>query len=111
MATNVADELRTAFDHVGLRVDLVHIGYHEGGSDTLEQYSFWVSDTYRFQEHNPGGRWRRVEDESPTDGTEVLVWPRRADRVTAIYDKDAGYLPIGPRKVTHWMPLPEPPSD
>lgn len=121
MANSVADELRKAFDHVGLRVDLVHIGYRDttlGGPDTLEQYSFWVPDTYRFQGHNPGHQWRRVEDESPEDGTEVLVWPRNGHVVEQVLysSREDGYLTMNDgyltsRKPTHWMPLPAPPSD
>ncbi len=113
MANSVADELRKAFDHVGLRVDLVHIGYRvsSDGRCPLQQYSFWVIDDYRFQGHNPGQGWRRVKDENPEDGTEVLVWPRDRLSVTAIHDKDAGYLPIGPSRPTHWMPLPAGPEE
>lgn len=118
MANSVADELRKAFDHVGLRVDLVHIGYRKatvdthaspGASDSLEQFSFWVPETYVFQGHNPGQGWRRVEDESPADGDEVLVWTENGAAI-ALFDEGWSYVG-GSQKATHWMPLPAPPSD
>ncbi len=108
--SQVNRELRKAFDHAGLDGIL-----REENSRRIRtndcRFSFWVKDTYTFQRPATDNHWRRVEDESPKDGDEVLVWPRDRNHVTAIYDADCGYVLMGGAgPPTHWMPLPRPPS-
>ncbi len=107
-------ELRKAFAHVGLDGTLRKEGglrRRVGASTNDRRFSFWVwmSDGYVFREPAPDRRWRRVEDESPEDGTEVLAWPTFDETVErTLYIGDGRF---GNPCVTHWMPLPAPPSD
>ena len=59
-------------------------------------------------------KWISVRDRVPKDGEEVLVCTRSQNGVRNI---DKGYWRIdrfihrGKREVTHWMPLPEFPTE
>lgn len=59
------------------------------------------------------GAWVSVEQQMPEEGRPVLVWCRsrmstRHATVSTFYD---GKWSRRVRDVTHWMPLPEPPTE
>jgi hypothetical protein len=55
------------------------------------------------------GDWRSVEDELPPNGDNVLVVDELFEPYVAYYFDGAWYDNLN--KVTHWMPLPEPPEN
>jgi hypothetical protein len=68
--------------------------------------------------------WRNIET-APRDGTWVLVFAKLVEperwvegirdlpsfMAVAAYHPDAGWCVCTIREATHWMPLPEPPTD
>ena len=54
-------------------------------------------------------KWRRIEDNLPEVGQEVIVMIRNASVQTSFYDLE-GDGDFDYFDVTHWMPLPDPPN-
>lgn len=109
-------------------------------SDLLEKVDQFEEDIKNIREGNPVGavalvgrellarfqaqipRWISVEERLPEEGCWVLCWYKRWDNsswhtVGRINPFDGGWeLDVGhglenKNKVTHWMPLPEPPKE
>ena len=60
--------------------------------------------------------WIRVKDEMPEPFLNVLVWIENGKAANMGYVTRAGHWFVhfwytAPVKVTHWMPLPEPPKE
>ena len=60
-------------------------------------------------------KWISVEERLPNDGEEVLVWVDGGILDVGIWSKrDKGWVDASSLQqafgVTHWMPLPEPPT-
>lgn len=58
--------------------------------------------------------WRTI-DSAPRDGTPVLVWGGRHSPKPVIVESDGEWWNTAGRGLratpTHWMPLPDPPSE
>ena len=64
---------------------------------------------------NPMSEWISVKDEMPEPFLNVLVWIENGKAANMGYVTQAGHWFVhfwytAPVKVTHWMPLPEPPK-
>ena len=60
------------------------------------------------------GEWIPVTERLPDDGSEYLVWYGGFRHCTVVVRRGGEFLKQGMRiteNVTHWMPLPAPPSD
>ena len=56
-------------------------------------------------------KWISVKDRLPKDCTDVLT-NTLVGCYVGYYDNDVGlWYETGPTEVTHWMPLPEPPTE
>lgn len=66
------------------------------------------------------GRWISVKDRLPDDSVGYVavfapgaaissLWPTRWDAVNQCFDAGGGWFEID--EITHWMPLPDPPSE
>ena len=84
------------------------INGYKGNNCTFEQGADWlIARGVTVQE------WISVDDEIPPDQEEVLVLTQSKNGVRNV---DKGYWAIdhfihrGRSKVTHWMPLPDPPK-
>lgn len=98
--------------------------FQETAPASLEAYERLQADVKRLLAENEGLRlasdWQPIET-APTDGTMVLVYAPATDPAkwaidlpeaicTAVYHEDAGWCICTVRDVTHWRPLPNPPT-
>ena len=106
--SHVVQELRKAFDHVGLSSAINPLGsikFNENGA-CIEDFSFWVPEDYTFQAPAVDDRWRRVEDEKPEEAQMVLIWPFFGGAFAALFLKSKFWRHGETCPATHWMPLP-----
>jgi hypothetical protein len=54
--------------------------------------------------------WIKIEDREPKKGQRVLVFPYAAWQTFDKYGWTGNNALTGLSRVTHWMPLPEPPT-
>ena len=110
---HVRREIRKAFGTIGLDGDTLDLVSSRITLDEQmeHQFSFWVADTYVFKEPTPVGEWLRVDEVLPMPAQTVLIWPSFHGAFSACFSKEGFWNNGKTYPATHWMSLPEGPSD
>ena len=87
----------------------------EQNAVTIADMSNIMRDWVRCQPTIPAPQWISVKDRLPHNADEVLIYFSDGIVISGDYFDAVGFIPEhfydGNGKISHWMPLPEPPKE